>query len=860
MLLQPTLSAAPETEPALDQQRLFAIGLEHVRSLSRRLWTDHNIHDPGITTLELLAYALTDLSYRANFPLEDLLARATESGESSSTPFVRAHRLLPGRPVTINDYRKLLIDLPGIKNAWVEEADLRYSLRYCDDTEKYMLSIAPDTSAPDEQSIKVRGLYRVLVEYEDAITRATDKNNANKNVLAVLHENRGIGDDFVGVTAIGMHPLCLCAKMELTAEADVDQVAARIVFDVDRFLAPPIVPCRLAEMLERRNPDGTFRTVPEIFTGPLLKNGFIDDAELAASELHKEVRLSDIIGVIMKIPGVQAIRTIVIDALDADPDKAPESPDKWRLPIPEGYRPRLFSQNAHLSFYKRNVPVPPTEEKVKSLLAAMQNRQKQEMPFPDDLPLPSGRHRNVADYQSFQAHFPEIYGLSERGLPPGATPLRAAQALQLKAYLLFFDQIMANYLAMLAQVRELFSLRPDLGSRYCAQLVDSFPEWEKIYSEGITPERLSDLIGTTNDGWERRNRILDHLLARYAEEFRDYVQIMQSRFGFGARRAARAKCIFLKEYPELGAERGLAFNLLPQNKQEQWNSSNVSGFERRIARLLGIANIDRRNLSEVAHDIYATSSGIFHFRLRHPVSGKILLSSNKSYATAATARDEMEKIIRRAQMPQAYDRKIAKDGRYYFNVLAANGAIVARRIEFFTSEAAREAAIDELVEHLCSFSGEGLYVIEHILLRPEKKEDSFMPVCPHLCAISCAAADPYSYRLSIILPAYAGRFRDMDFRLFVEETLRREMPAHLFARICWVNSHDMAAIESAYQEWLAIRTGNTRTGRAKKIKALIYALFQARNVYPSAGLYPCGRVEPPFILGRTALGSADDQH
>ena len=73
MLLKPTLSTAPEADPALDQQQLFAIGLDHVRRLSRRLWTDHNIHDPGITTLELLAYALTDLAYRARFPLEDLL-------------------------------------------------------------------------------------------------------------------------------------------------------------------------------------------------------------------------------------------------------------------------------------------------------------------------------------------------------------------------------------------------------------------------------------------------------------------------------------------------------------------------------------------------------------------------------------------------------------------------------------------------------------------------------------------------------------------------------------------------------------------------------------------------------------------
>jgi len=29
-------------------------------------WTTHNTHDPGITVLELLAYALTDLQYRSS--------------------------------------------------------------------------------------------------------------------------------------------------------------------------------------------------------------------------------------------------------------------------------------------------------------------------------------------------------------------------------------------------------------------------------------------------------------------------------------------------------------------------------------------------------------------------------------------------------------------------------------------------------------------------------------------------------------------------------------------------------------------------------------------------------------------------
>lgn len=49
-----------------------------VRSLAGDTWTDHNTHDPGITILDQLCYALTDLGYRTQFALPDLLTRAGE--------------------------------------------------------------------------------------------------------------------------------------------------------------------------------------------------------------------------------------------------------------------------------------------------------------------------------------------------------------------------------------------------------------------------------------------------------------------------------------------------------------------------------------------------------------------------------------------------------------------------------------------------------------------------------------------------------------------------------------------------------------------------------------------------------------
>src|SRR3954471_13853550 len=114
----PTLAPRRAADVALDDQALFALGLEHVQELAHRLWTDHNIHDPGITTLELASYALTDLAYRASFPIPDLFARAADAGDAAP-PFLTARRILPARPLTVADYRRLLIDLEGVDNAWV---------------------------------------------------------------------------------------------------------------------------------------------------------------------------------------------------------------------------------------------------------------------------------------------------------------------------------------------------------------------------------------------------------------------------------------------------------------------------------------------------------------------------------------------------------------------------------------------------------------------------------------------------------------------------------------------------------------------------------------------------------------------
>src|SRR6188768_1708019 len=106
----------------LDFEKLRREGMDYIGELSGKIWTDHNAHDPGITILETLCYALLDLGYRSSLSPADLFSRDPED-KSDDDNFLTPARLLGNNPLTILDYRKLLVDIEGVRNAWLTVAE-----------------------------------------------------------------------------------------------------------------------------------------------------------------------------------------------------------------------------------------------------------------------------------------------------------------------------------------------------------------------------------------------------------------------------------------------------------------------------------------------------------------------------------------------------------------------------------------------------------------------------------------------------------------------------------------------------------------------------------------------------------------
>ena len=91
---------------------LKRIGIDMLQNLSGELWSDYNIHDPGITTLEILCYVITELGYRADTAIEDIFANEKQPKSS----FFEAHEILNSGVITLNDVKKIILDIQEVRN------------------------------------------------------------------------------------------------------------------------------------------------------------------------------------------------------------------------------------------------------------------------------------------------------------------------------------------------------------------------------------------------------------------------------------------------------------------------------------------------------------------------------------------------------------------------------------------------------------------------------------------------------------------------------------------------------------------------------------------------------------------------
>ncbi|MCK5700023.1 MAG: hypothetical protein KAI29_02685, partial [Cyclobacteriaceae bacterium] len=197
-----TISKNAKLAKSEDFLFLKSEGLKHIEELAHKLWTDYNIHDPGIQLLEVLCYAITDLGYRTSYDVKDILSREINNVVSVKGNFYTAFHILPNNPVTFNDLRKLLIDINGVRNSWININD---EVEYCLDTFHQELK---DCNGTTDKVGPLNGLYDVLIEYEDYVS------TGERIIRVGRHNNEGdpgthINTGEKGINFRVFHPLVL---------------------------------------------------------------------------------------------------------------------------------------------------------------------------------------------------------------------------------------------------------------------------------------------------------------------------------------------------------------------------------------------------------------------------------------------------------------------------------------------------------------------------------------------------------------------------------------------------------------------------------------------------------------------------
>ncbi|MDT7828241.1 hypothetical protein RQM65_06160 [Pricia sp. S334] len=487
----------PHVPEFLDFKKLRREGLEHIGELAGKMWTDHNVHDPGITILETLVYALMDLGYRTNLPFEDLIT--TDSGAATDDNFPTPLQVLTVNPVTITDYRKLLLEVGGVRNAWLEPADQEVPLFI--DGRRNQLDCKSAQYSDNQRcmrdlkypfmDVRLNGLYKVYIEKDTERVRSqTDHGNLVREVRRILMAHRNLCEDFREEICL-LQPLDIgiCAEVEIANGFLPEKVYAQLIAALREFVQPRVRYYTLKELLEKGRP------IDEIFAGrPYRKHsyGFVDTDEFEALERRKELRLSDLYTVLLGVEGVLRVKNIHING--GTPLPAPEFCPKedgetgpWAtgIRISDDQVPVFSLETTCVDVYGEQGYIALDKPKVHKSFSFPKKFHLPENKL--DAQIPSGRYRDdLGAYRSIQHDFPVVYGIGDDGLPERASLLRKTQALQLKGYLLFYDQMLANYAAQLTRIRSLFALTPESDRpstdrhTYFTQLAETVPGLEDL--------------------------------------------------------------------------------------------------------------------------------------------------------------------------------------------------------------------------------------------------------------------------------------------------------------------------------------------------------------------------------------------
>ncbi|KAF2082370.1 hypothetical protein [Flavobacterium sharifuzzamanii] len=561
-------------------------------------WTNFNPSDPGMTILDQVCYALTELGYCTDFSIPDILTDSTEKMEMENQ-FYLPYKILTTSPYTIDDYKKYIID--GIDEVYNAE-----------------ITTYNDNLLPFSR------VYQVYLYINPDITDSIQRDTICKSVFYYLNQSRNIGELFNMPIVLQPQNCLIGGKIEIEKDADEQAVLLELQDKLRTYIFPKIAQVNYDTLEE----DGY--NAAEIYDGPYLKNGWI----LNESILDKKDTLKtiDLIPVIESVAGIISVSGLqlyqnqnIVQALQSTINQI------IFIDILASYGEKKLQLICNGKEVQTDAlsPLQINLSKYQETAISLNNKPA--------IKLPKSSFRDINSYYSIQNTFPQQYGIGDDKIEDDSAPIQVAQSRQLKGYLTLFDQVLANQFSQLANVSKLFSFTNSVcGSpsdkdafyalkdkyekkhleypvpykmfspSYFYQSLYNVPHikpllknnnvFEYTYGEENKKELkekswleyqqdpynayifgMMKIMEEEDVNFERRNSILDHLLARHGESPKVIDALIDGTIYTGNKKKDQIilKSLYLQNLDLLTYNRIKAYNFLTASKIASANNLNI---------------------------------------------------------------------------------------------------------------------------------------------------------------------------------------------------------------------------------------------------------------------------------------------
>lgn len=746
------IEKASSKQASTDFNFLRKSGIELIQKLSGKSWTDFNLHDPGLTILEQLCFGITELGYRTDFPIEGILSNEFGKIDYQKNAFFVKEEILTTNPVTINDFRKIIIDkIDEVKNAWLIPVKSDYSAQALNGLYKIIVQVDPKTAEK-------------LLEDSNFSSIISDK------VRKCFVEKRNLCEDVINEISV-LKPEKLIIEADIMVESNrlAEEMLAYVFHHLENTLNPTVKYYTEDELLEKG------MSIDQIYNGPFLTNGFIPDSELGSRKTL--IDPTELVKSISDIDGVLSVKNLKIKNGQETSFNKPLKISDDCFPILD-----IKSSERYIKIFKDNIESNVKRPVFRSILNKIRESGKRDFisSFYGNSPLNKieGKFRNNKVYHSIQNQFPNVYGIGFEGLPNNSSKSRKGQAKQLKGYLLFFEQIMANYLSQLSSIGEFLSieLNENVAETYYANSLYNVPDvkyllraFTSVYPK-LTDQDWEKFKNDTENGYmtalkkslesddtfkQRKNQVLDHFLARFNEFVNSYpVKLFSTLYENNMEEnklsnELKWKSSILNNLSNLSSNRFRAYNYLDSNK-----TKNNWDFTSKMRLLLYIS----------PESLEKKLSAVFN-------NDTITLESSRSTNTSANSKpvaDFIQNDLTQILINKAEINTLFNEGRIIKNENIPNDAFLIQNQELsilkhaldiknfriapdpgtvdsyiilfkspqqdkwtiisrFLTHASAIKSLKNMIDYIkkVNIQSEGFYLVEHILLRPDLNSKVF---------------------------------------------------------------------------------------------------------------------------------------